>query len=233
MRTLAISSVCLALAAGVCLIDQASASTLATTNFALNNGAGPDSGIWRGSQNYSAVQFFNSLDADVEFAVFAPGDFQGFLDENGILYSDPAPGEYIYAYQVLNISSGTSGVTGLSVGLDGNEDLGAVAPTFIPAATNYGTYSPAPTQDPGGVGGGPGIQQSSVWNPLAFLPGQASGILLYSSPAIPELGFSTLNGGIAAEQIANSLPNPVPEPSTIGLVICGICLLNRVGHGRS
>ena len=226
MRILTSACICFAIAVCSVTIDEAKATTLSTTGHALNNGSGPDGGIWRGSENYSGTLFFDSVDADVEFAVFAPGDFQSFLDENSINFVDPAPGEFIYAYQILNIAGGTTGVTGLSVGLDGNEALGAIAPTFIPVAAGYGTYSPAPIQDPGGTGGGPGVTTSSVWNPLAFTPGEASGILFYSSPDGPELGYSTVNGGIAAQQKALSLPNPVPEPTTLLFAVMGFALMN-------
>ena len=209
------------------------ASTLATTSFALDNGLGPDGGKWRGSQDYFFNAFINVLDVTAEFAVFAPGDFQGFLGENLIDFTDPAPGEYIYAYQIVDIDVGSTGLTNFSVGLDGNESLGAVAPTFIPFTTDYGTYSPTPTQDPSQPGGGPGVDTSSVWADLpGFGPGEVTGVLFYSSPHQPELGFSTATVGIAGQQMALSLPNPVPEPTGLCLALgtCVLLCLRRVGH---
>ena len=144
----------------------ASATTLVDTTWGLG-------APWQGSQNFTASgQLSQELNADVEFAVFAAGDFQGFLNENGIVYNDPAPNEFIYAYQITQITEATAGISLLSVGLQGNEALGQSGVTFIPMATDYGTYSPLPSQDPDLTGGGPGVSTSSTWNNL---PGWAAG----------------------------------------------------------
>jgi hypothetical protein len=186
----------------------ASATTLVDTSFGLG-------APWQGSQNFTNTgPLSQELDADVEFAVFAAGDFQEFLDENGIVYNDPAPAEFIYAYQIAQITKTTAGISSLSVGLNGNEALGQSGVTFIPMATDYGTYSPQPTADSDIVGGGPGESTSSTWNGLpGFAPNGASGILFYSSPDGPELGFSTLAAGTAIAT-RDVLPNPVPEPAS-------------------
>ncbi|NOY41247.1 MAG: PEP-CTERM sorting domain-containing protein [Planctomycetes bacterium] len=229
MRTLV--GLCLGLVLTLAVaVNAAQATTLQTTTFAYNDGNGPSLGVWQGSQNYTGALFFNTLDADVEFAVFAPGNFQGFLNENGIVFADPAPSEYIYAYQIVNIAPGTSAVTNFTVGLQSDESLGISGVTFIPAATDYGTYSQTPIQDPVSTGGGPGVDSSSAWAHFGLLPGEASGILFYSSPQVPELGFSAMTAGIANQFLANSLPNPstIPEPSALALcLVAGLGLIVR------
>ncbi len=213
-------------------LSTAQATTLQTTTHAYNDGTGPSAGVWQGIQSYSNFFIFDTLDADVEFAVFAPGNFQNFLNENGIVFADPVPSEYIYAYQVTRIGAGSSGVSNFTVGLNSDEQLGSSGVTFVPAATSHGTYPLVPVQDPspGGTGGGPGVDSSSVWATIPSFPaGTVTGILFYSSPQVPELGFSTVAAGIAAQSIPNSLPNPVPEPATLGLLILagGLGLISR------
>jgi len=218
MRTSFFSNLALGIVIALATAGQASATTLATTAEAL--------GSWQGSQNYSVP---GTLDATVEYAVFAPGDFDNFLSvENNINFSDPAPTEFIYAYQFTDITLATSGITIFTVGLNGNELLGASGVSFIPAA-DHGTYTPAPTDDPTLTGGGPGVSTSSQWFYLGSLGvGEASGILFYSSPQGPELGFSVVVSGTASDSNALSLPNPVPEPTTAVLLACGVAILAGV-----
>lgn len=202
----------------------AQASSLLTTGQAF--------GGWQGTQHYTGALLSDTLDADVEYAVFAPGKFQNFLDENSIVYNDPtAGGEYIYAYQIVNIDPNTTPVTTFTVGMNGNESPGNTGVTYVPAATDYGTYPYQPTQDPGATGGGPGVSTSAVW-PTAtgspYTPGEVSAILFYSSPQVPELGLSTVLAGFAGEFPLNSMPNPVPEPATLFLgLAAGIGLAMR------
>ena len=202
------------------------ASTLATTSQAFNG--------WQGSQHYSASgALSNNLDAEVEYAVFNGSGFQDFLDENGIIYADPSGGsEYTYAYQIVEVTEATAGLSKFTVGLLGNESLGSVGVTFIPQATNYGAYAPLPSDDPSSVGGGPGISTSSQWSFSFLTAGEASGILFYSSPNGPEYGSSVLQAGTAIQSIPNSLPNPVPEPASALLVLACVASLAATGRRR-
>ena len=126
------------------------------------------------------------MSGTVEFAVFAPGDFQSFLDDNGILFSDPAPSEYIYAYQVVDIPAGDT-VTNFSVGIDNDEAAGIAGVSYVPAATDYGSYPYVPTMDPANTSGGPGSGSYSVtWDAVlpSFGPGECNPDPLLLLPAV-------------------------------------------------
>ena len=148
----------------------AHATTLATTTYALDSN-GPSSGVWQGSQHYSNSLLMNTLDADVEFAVFGPGNFQSFLDENGIDFPDANDtelinafqNEFIYAYQIVDIATATTAVSNFTVGLQNDEFAGITGVTYIPHATDYGAYPLQPVRDPTSTGGGPGVDSSSAW----------------------------------------------------------------------
>jgi len=211
--------------------ETAHASTLASTAAALNDGNGPSLGVWQGSQSYSGSLAFHTLNAVVEFAVFAPGNFQTFLTtENNINFVDPAPSEYIYAYQIVEVVAGTTAVERFTVASDSDEVLGISGVTFIPYTTDYGTYPLQPIRDPSFTEGGPGESgTSSAWfaDP-GYAPGEYSGILFYSSPHGPEMGSSSLLAGIAGQDIPDSMPNPVPEPSALILCLAaGLSLMMR------
>ena len=222
--------ICTVLLCGMLLAfgsNMAQASTLVNTPYAM---AG-----WQGSQLYVSI-LGDTLDATVEYAVFAPGSgFQDFLNEptSPIDYTNPAPGEYIYAYQIVDVALTSGDINVFSVGLDSNEVAGSTGVTYIPIATDYGTYSPQPSTnsvDPSPTGG-PGVSSSSTWNfAPALLQEEVSGILYYSSPHPPEMGLSTVSaGGMAGQFLLSSMPNPgVPEPTSMSLcVIAGLGLLAR------
>lgn len=205
-------------------VGTVSATTLATTTNAY--------GSWQGSQNYSASGALSqNLDATVEYAVFKGTGFQDFLDENGIVYVDPsAAGDYTYAYQVTEVVEATAGLSAFTVNLLGDESAGSVGVTYIPKATNYGTYSPLPSEDPSAVGGGPGVSTSSQWMFSFLTAGEASGILFYSTPQGPEHGSSVVQAGTAVKSVPNALPNPVPEPATA--LLMSACVVLIAGGSR-
>ena len=149
-----------------------------------------------------------SVSANVDFAVFAPGAF-------GVAFpgQDPSGGaHHVYAYQIENLGSDISKLT---VGLDGDEPLGAIG--FISGA---GLIDPSASLY---VGAGP---TSAAWD---FDPGTLtsgtvnfilyeSAILFFTSAAAPELDSATV---AAAWSATHDLPSPLPEPATLSLLALG------------
>ncbi len=207
----------LALALGT---SPASAGPLATTNFALNDGFGPDAGRWHGSVLVSGAAFGDTLIAEVDWAAFHHGDFQLYLNSQGIAQVDPsAPGEVVYAYQIATVTTASPGIDTLSVGVDATDGRGTVsAPSFVP--TGAGTAK-APT------GGGDSTTSMAWFFAGAELhPGDTSDLLIFTSPFLPEFGFLQVNSGLAGPPVSPLVASigdrPVPEPSSLalGLLAC-------------
>ncbi len=139
--------------------------------------------------------------ADVDYAVYAPGEYQGThvnKDTN-----------YIYAYQIFN-DPGTMTLSHLSIGLE--ENAGAASPGYD------STY---------GVSGGVvpvlswlvGTPPTSVQWVDGVAPSAHSTVLLFSSPYTYTFEPATLaNGG---EGDTQSMPTPIPEPATMCLLVLG------------
>lgn len=172
--------------------------------------AGPLGLDANGMAGFTGSAAFSSgdLQATLDYAVFAPGDFIG---------TDPSGGsEYVYAYQVFNTSTGRS-VDTFSVGLlaghgagnagaePGYPQVGGVAPTLVT------------------------IGADSVVADLltpAVAPGGFSQVVIFTSPNGPTFASASVrSGGVVAQEMA---PTPVPEPATIGLLgLLGASLLRR------
>ena len=146
----------------------------------------------RGIVNFNASGGNSLLDIDVEFAVYAPGDYTG---------TDPSAGdEWVYAYQIFNDLGGTTDLTSLSIG----KRVGAI------------TANPVSDTSPlVGVGGGiapsavdaTGSAVSYSFIPDSLDPNEFSRVLLFTSPQ--SWGNSTsnvLNGGLTDQQ---DLPGPL------------------------
>ncbi len=153
-----------------------------------------------------------TVNASVDFAVFAPGAF-------GVAFPglDPSAGaDYVYAYQIINSDTpDASAISTFTVGLDGDEPLGAIG--FIGAAFLV---------DPSGssyVGIGP---SSAAWDftaPGVIPVDTESSILIFTSAAAPGLDFATVSGAWSATR---ELPSPMPEPAALGLVALGMGLIS-------
>jgi len=159
---------------------------------------------------FTGTQFYNdgfssfTVSANVDFAVFAPGAF-------GVAFpgQDPSGGtEYVYAYQIANLSTDINKMT---VGLNGgDEPLGSIG-----SVAGVGLVDPSAS-----LYVGSGTPNSAAWD---FAPGQlgnglSSAVLFFTSPAPPELDTATVNAAFAD---THNLPSPTPEPATLTLLALG------------
>jgi hypothetical protein len=164
-----------------------------------------------------------SLDASIDWAVFAPGKFNAYFGSG----ADPSNGtQYVYAYEVTNAGA-TVGVSqkinGFTVGLMPGASAANIE--YLPVAN--GNYGVLPT------GSSFGGTSSARWNftsPTIALVGGAnvSQVVLFTSPHGPTLvSASILGGGLNGTTTQpNFVPTPIPEPSSLALMaIAGAMLL--------
>ncbi len=169
---------------------------------------------WRGTQNFyvEGTGLFTgaTIDVDVEYAVYQPGDYGG----SG---TDPSDGtEYVYAYQIFNDLAGNEPVSSFSVGLDAGadpDDIGSDAGSgttggTVPSASAFSGSPPT----------------SAVWyfylNTIDPTPtNEYSEVLLFTSPYGPQWApGSLLDSGLSDK---HDLPSPIPEPATLALMALG------------
>ena len=184
---------------------------------------------WQGITNMQNSFFTLSVNADVEFAVYEPGQFA--LSFPG---ADPTGGsEYVYAYQIFNLAAGSSAVTALTVGLDGDEPLNMGATLGnIGFVASTGDVSPSAGYLTPSDGSAPPTSARWALSLVPCLPvGQSSDVLYFTSPAEPEWDSATITGSWPA---MGQLPSPsdtipVPEPTTLGVLALGslIVLLRK------
>lgn len=215
--------------------SSAIAGPLATTNFALDDGFGPDAGRWHGSVTIMGAAFGNTLTADVDWAVFArplgggAGGFQHYLDDQGIAQVDPsAPGELIYVYQIVSVTDAIPGVDTLTVGIDATDGRGGVvAPAFVPTG--------AATEKSPTAGGDNTTSMFWLFNGSELQAGDTSSLLVFTSTFAPEFDFLQVNSGTAGAPVSPLTASPsdrifqhqVPEPSTgIALLLCALGTLS-------
>lgn len=220
----------LAALCSVLISAQAIAGPLATTNFALNDGFGPDAGRWHGSVNITGAAFGDTINAEVDWAAFGPGKFQLYLNSQSIAQVDPSgPNEVIYVYQITSVSAATPGVDTLTVGVDSTDGRGVVlAPSFVPAG---GASEKSPSS-----GGDNTTSMAWFFNGPGLLAGDTSSLLVFSSPFAPEFDFLQVNSGLAGAPVSPLVASPsdrlfqfdIPEPTSLALalacsalVLCG------------
>lgn len=176
--------------------------------------AGPLSGNLNAMEGWTGTAVlddYDGLQAEVDYAVFAPGDFSyaGYT---------PTPGEYVYAYQVFPI--GDLEVTCLAIAmLESNE------------ANNIGYF----VLSGGTVPSSSSLDElNAAWffGGTGLLPGQSSIGLVLSSINEPTVWFgSVADNGHTAMDFLPSPSNLIPEPATMGLLLAGaLGLLRRKGR---
>jgi hypothetical protein len=222
-------SMCLiaAVATTMTVASEATAGPLATSNFALNDGFGPDAGRWHGSANVMGAAFGDTLNAQVDWAVFAPGKFQLFLNSQGIAQVDPSgPNELIYVYQITSVTDALPGIDALTVGIDSSDGRGMVsAPAFV--------LTGAPSEKSPSSGGDNTTSMAWFFNGAELDPGDISSLLVFTSPFSPEYDFLSVNSGLAGPPVSPLVPSPsdrrfvaeVPEPSSLLLGLLGFAAL--------
>jgi len=164
---------------------------------------------WKGTQQFYNTDGVATLQVDVEFAVYAPGNYS--------LVTDPSGGtQFVYAYQVFNDLGGNRPVSSFSVGLDLTANVASIGSDAI-SGTSGGT---APTASV--FTGSP--PTSAVWyffnNTIDSPPAnEYSTVLLFTSPYGPQWAPATvMNGGLGNTR---DLPSPTPEPATMALMALG------------
>lgn len=194
---------------------SAAGGSLLTDGNAYNDGDGmvPGDGnlYWRGSVLFSGGVPGWIVNANVEYAVYAPGKFgtSTALGEP----DDPSGGaDWVYAYQIFNNASDPYDlINTLTVGLDGNE-----GPNFISFLDGV-DINPSSSYFPSAT--------SAKWDfqdPNIPSGGAASDILFFTAPFGPETDNATLQGGwVVTEQ----LPSPVPEPATLCMMLLAAAML--------
>jgi hypothetical protein len=200
--------------------SQATAGPLATTDYALNDGFGPDAGRWHGAVSIAGAAFGDTVVANVDWAVFEHGRFQLYLNSEGIPQLDPsAAGEVVYVYQISSVTSASPGIDTLTVGVDSGDGRGTVsAPSFVPTGL---PISKSPT-------GGGDNTTSMAWffDGSELLVDDVSDLLVFTSPFLPEFDFLQVNSGLAgpvvSPLVASIGDRLVPEPSSLllGLLAC-------------
>ena len=186
---------------------------------------------WQGITNMQN-SFFTilSVNANVEFAVYEPNPGNSNFDLTFGAGADPTGGsEYVYAYQIFNLTTDSSSVTALTVGLDGDEPFNTGANIGFVAGT--GDVSPSvsylvPSD-------GPAPPTSARWAFSVLPVGQSSDVLYFTSPAgpQPEGDSATVTGSWPAT--AGELPSPGPEPTTVGVLALGsLAVLIRKQRAR-
>lgn len=220
------SGVRLALVTGICAATAfapsvSSAGPLATTNRALNDGFGPDAGRWHGSVAIAAAAFGDTLVASIDWAAFTHAGFDLFLDDEGIAQANPAaPGEIVYVYQIVSVTSASPGIDTITVGLDPADGRGTVsAPSYLPTGAS-GEIAPT-------SGGDNTTSMAWFFGGVELQVGDTTGLLLFSSPFFPEYDFLQVNSGLAGPPVsplvASPSNRPVPEPSSAILLLLGAC----------
>lgn len=227
------------LAIAICLLgitvgsSRAVGGPLSTAVNAFNNGFGPDAGAWRGTVAIAGAAFGDTLTTEVDWAVFAPGGFQAYLNSQAIAQVDPSgPNELTYVYQITSVTAASPGIDTLTVSVDPPDTRGIVlAPSFVlTGAANE--KSPA-------SGGDNTTSMAWFFDGVEPQVGDSSSLLVFTSPNTPEYDFIQVNSGLAGPVVSPLVASPgrllyVPEPASLLLVaILGLSVAVRRKRNKS
>jgi hypothetical protein len=140
--------------------------------------------------------------ANIDYAVYSPGDYSGSR-------TFPAD-QYVYCYQLFNITTSTSDITSLIIDIPGGANVDTVIYDTASSSGAAGGVNPAfyaYTRDQ--------VQYTfSSRNPVST--NQHSSVLIFTSDFAPDpiLGTGTL-GTTTAGYFSVSLPVPTPEPASV------------------
>ena len=208
---------------------------------AYNDGSGPNGGAWSGTQTIPTT--LNTLQVDVDFAVYAPGT----LGNSSLFSAGDVPAsatEFVYVYQVRNTAGGTSALATLTVGLGdlffhplippgGNDGFDEELPSNDGWVTGFGDVDPAfSVITPNDIDRDP-LAQGILWDfngGLGLPVGQSSSMLVFTATGGPEWDLASIAGG-GGSVATGILPSPtqhMPEPSTLVLgLLASLGMLRR------
>ena len=168
---------------------------------------------YKGSSPFSAG---GALSGHVDYAVYAPGMYDGTVHFNNNLY--------VYAYQVFSQSS-TVSIDYFSVGLEPGVSV-----------SNATSDSAAPYAVTGGIVPDLSLVMSQqvlyLFQSDTISANEYSRTLLFASNIAPVMADGVVSAGFAGGAIM-ALPSPVPEPATFGLLIGGAFMALRRKRKKS
>ena len=177
----------------------------------------PISGIWRGTTTYQGYNDYplnndpSDMHGTIDWVVFCAGDFTP-----GYISWVPTPGEFVYAYQVIQDGDASDPLLALSVVLDAQaDDIGTFFGNGVVGSSSTSEF----------FVGGPFPSANWSFDP-AIEAGVTSLGLAFSSPFGPILLSGSVAGvGGSSQGDVSSLPSPIPEPSSIVLgILAGVGL---------
>jgi len=163
------------------------------------------------------------LDANVEYAVFAPGKAPASLFGSSGNLSSPTFSDYVYAYVVDNV--GSAGANDLSVNLLNVGYANGSILENVGHSETLGGNAPIAGQ------GNASNSFYSLFYADPITPGSSSDILYFTSPQPPTFASSTTgNGGVNDQYLLPSPSAAVPEPASMSLITAGF--LGLLGRRR-
>jgi MYXO-CTERM domain-containing protein len=178
---------------------------------------------FKGNTDFTAVLGTLSMKAEVDYAVYAPGQFNLTFGAG----ADPSNGlRYVYAYEIHNtgaVGNASERDPGFfSVGFDGNENpqnigfVNIIAGDTSPSAAMFIPVASPPFA-------------SATWDFNPVIPDTKwSEILIFTSAAPPEFDDASVQGGGLTTMKRLPSPLPVPEPGTaLAAVGIGAAFLMR------